>query len=428
MPSRTADRSPRRPWTAYAVRGWRRDIELFALSFLGLLLAHVVAPWGPYFVICCTVLVLWRRPDLRRRYHDVTRSRRSVQRMHAALWLCSIVGRDGRIPTVTSVESLAVGYRYQLQLPVGLHFELMEARAPELAAALSARDVQVRPCRENASLVNVTEVVVDPFPQNLRSPLVGAELFDLWQPIPFAVADDGRVVRLSLPEHNLLFGGEPGSGKSVALSGIVAAAALDPTVAITLLDGKQVELAAWRPVANHFVGPNQDQAVEALEFLRATMDLRYAELLENGKRKIDQESDFGLHLVVIDELAFYLRGGKKSSRDEFAELLRDLVSRGRAAGIIVVAATQKPSHEVVPTWIRDLFAYRLAMRCSSSDASDTILGSGWAQRGFSAATIDPSSRGVGYLLSEGGVPVLLKTPFISDEEMMSIVQRAMLIR
>ena len=59
--------------------------------------------------------------------------------------------------------------------------------------------------------------------------------------------------------------------------------------------------------------------------------------------------------MVIDEVAFYLRGGEKAPREHFAELMRDLVSRGRAAGIIVVAATQKPSHEVVPTWIRDLF-------------------------------------------------------------------------
>jgi len=103
-------------------------------------------------------------------------------------------------------------------------------------------------------------------------------------------------------------------------------------------------------------------------------------------------------------------------RDRFSELLRDLVSRGRAAGIIVVATTQKPSHEIVPTWIRDLFSFRLAMRCTSSDASDTILGQGWASQGYSAATIDPSMRGVGYLLAEGGIPGLVMTPFLDDDD------------
>ena len=134
-------------------------------------------------------------------------------------------------------------------------------------------------------------------------------------------------------------------------------------------------------------------------------------------------------MLVIDELAFYLRGGKKETRERFTELLRDLVSRGRAAGVvIVVAATQKPSHEIVPTWIRDLFSFRLALRCTSSDASDTILGQGWAHQGFSAATIDPTLRGVGYLLAEGGTPTLFMTPYLSDEDVDILAHRSFELR
>jgi SRSO17 transposase len=73
------------------------------------------------------------------------------------------------------------------------------------------------------------------------------------------------------------------------------------------------------------------------------MDGRFQSLLERGQRKIEPSGEFGLHVVVIDELAFFLRGGKKESREKFSELLRDLISRGRAAGIIVVAATQNPN-------------------------------------------------------------------------------------
>ena len=218
------------------------------------------------------------------------------------------------------------------------------------------------------------------------------------------------------PSTIFLIGGEPGSGKSVALSTIVAAAALDPTVHLTLLDGKHVELATWSLIADRFVGSDQEDAADALEELRDLMDLRYAMLVAERRRKLSPTDPEGLHVLVIDELAFYLRGGKKETRERFTELLRDLVSRGRAAGIIVVAATQKPSHEIVPTWIRDLFSFRLALRCTSSDASDTILGQGWAHQGFSAATIDPTLRGVGYLLAEGGTPTLLMTPYLSDED------------
>ena len=416
--------SARRPWISLGIRGWRVELGLFAVSVLVLLAADLTAPWGPYFVLGCVGVVLWRRPDLRERYETSVVERRNSYRIAFALEACEILGRAGTAPTVLSTEVTQVGLRYQLRLPPGLHVELLEAAAPVLAAALSARKVLISPHVDNAGLVTVTEVIADPLPEVIGSPLVSVESVDLWQPIPFGVAEDGHTVSLQLVEHNLLLGGEPGAGKSVALSSIVAAAALDPTVSLSLFDAKLVELAPWRHAADHFVGTDVDRGIEVLDHLRSSMEVRYELLLESGARKLSKDSDFGLHVVVIDELALYLRGGTKSQRDRFAELLRDLIARGRAAGIIVVAATQKPSHDVVPTSIRDLFSYRLAMRCSSSDASDTILGQGWASRDYSAASIAPANRGVGYLLAEGGVPVLIKTPHLSDAEIAVVARRA----
>jgi len=56
----------------------------------------------------------------------------------------------------------------------------------------------------------------------------------LWQPISLGVDEDGNQVSIGLPERNLLLGGEPGAGKSVALSLFIAAAALDPSVTLDL--------------------------------------------------------------------------------------------------------------------------------------------------------------------------------------------------
>jgi S-DNA-T family DNA segregation ATPase FtsK/SpoIIIE len=260
------------------------------------------------------------------------------------------------------------------------------------------------------------------------SPLLYAERTSLWEPIPLGLGEDGAPVEITLTEHNLLIGGEPGSGKSVVLSSIVTAGALDPTTTLTLLDGKQVELAIWMPVAERCVGPDLAEATEVLEDLQRTMDERYQLLLEHKRRKLEPTDQEGLRLVVIDELALYLRGGTKLLRDRFAEALRDLVSRGRAAGVIVVAATQKPSHEVVPTFVRDLFSYRMAMRCTSPDASDTILGQGWATRGYSASTIDPAQRGVGFLLAEGGVPARFRAAYFTDEDVAVLAHRAEMLR
>jgi DNA segregation ATPase FtsK/SpoIIIE, S-DNA-T family len=100
------------------------------------------------------------------------------------------------------------------------------------------------------------------------------------------------------------------------------------------------------------------------------------------------------------------------------------VSRGRAVGIIVLAATQKPSGDVVPTALRDLFGFRWALRCSTPQASDTILGQGWASQGFNAATVDAAHRGVGYLLHEGGRPARLRAFYLADAELTVIADRA----
>ena len=143
---------------------------------------------------------------------------------------------------------------------------------------------------------------------------------------------------------------------------MIATAALDPGARIWLLDGKLVELAAWAPVAERLAGPDGEEAIALLRHVREEMDARYRELLARGRRKVAREDGLALHLVVCDELAFYLTLPDKQQRQEFAELLRDLVARGRAAGVIVCAATQKPGSDVVPTALRDLFGFRLALQ------------------------------------------------------------------
>ena len=176
-------------------------------------------------------------------------------------------------------------------------------------------------------------------------------------------------------------------------------------------------------MAEQLVGPECEQAVELLRALQREMDARYRELLALGLRKVRREDGLALHLVVVDELAFYLSDSDRKLRQEVAELLRDLVARGRAAGVIVVAATQKPGADV-PTALRDLFGFRLALRCNTPQASDTILGQGWASSGYDASTVAGGQRGVGLLLAEGERPARIKTFHLSDAQIGAIVERA----
>src|SRR5439155_17552017 len=158
-------------------------------------------------------------------------------------------------------------------------------------------------------------------------PAAGADSLSLWEPVPIGVDEQGEPVGLPLVERNVLVGGEPGAGKSVALSLLVAAGALDPEARVWLLDGKLVELAAWAPIAEHVVGPDGAQAVALLRALQREMDARYRDLLARGLRKVRREDRLPLHLAVVDELAFYLSMSDRRLRQEFAERLRDLVAR-----------------------------------------------------------------------------------------------------
>jgi hypothetical protein len=329
-------------------------------------------------------------------------------------------------PRLLAVERVPAGDLLRVRVRGGQSATALDARREELAASLRVREVRVQRDRSDAATAHMTLVRRDPFEDAGPSswPTAEAQERSLWDPIALGVDEHGRPVEIGLVERNVLVGGEPGAGKSVALSLLVAAAALDGHARVWLLDGKLVELAAWAPVAERLVGPDGEQANGVLRDVQAVMEDRYRELLARGLRKVRRDDALPLHLVVCDELAFYLTLPDRKQRQEFAELLRDLVARGRAAGVIVVAATQKPGADVVPTSLRDLFGFRLALRCNTPQASDTILGQGWATAGADASTIPGGQRGVGYLLAEGERPQRIKGYHLTDPEIGGIVERA----
>lgn len=397
-----------------AVRGWGLEAVLafgvfllwdFAVALDGVGLGVLVLGMG--------VLVLWRSVGVRRRLVTLLRGRSSRRWLSRVLVACEVISRHGALPQVRSSETIPAGQRLYLRLAPGMTAEHIDDAAEAIAAVVGAREVRVLREPGNAAVAHLSILWRDPL--SMPAPPWPGAPGSLWEPLSLGVDEDGNAVSIGLVERNVLLGGEPGAGKSVALSLFIAAAALDPEVRLTLMDGKQVELAPWAGSAEHFVGPDMGDAIEVLKDLGAEMDRRYSVLLSSGLRKIERDSDFGLYVVAIDELAFYMRGGSKEERTQLAEALRDLISRGRAAGMIVVAATQKPSNDIVPTYVRDLFSFRMALRCTTPEASDTILGQGWAKEGYSASTLDPTLRGVGWLLAEGAVPVKVRTHHLDDD-------------
>ena len=253
--------------------------------------------------------------------------------------------------------------------------------------------------------------------------------FSMFDPVHLGQDEYGEPVYVNLAERNMLLGGEPGAGKSSGLNLITAHGALSHDCKLILVDGKQVELGLWQACADAFIGPSLTDAIEAFEHFQATMNDRYKTLLATGRRKITREDGEPIYLIPIDEYAYFSATvGSKPDREKFAGLTRDLVARGRAAGVIIVLATQRPSHQVIDPSMRDLFSYRWAFRCTTDASSDTVLGQGWASEGYTAADIDPLARGVGWLLSETGIPRRIKAAYLTDADIKYLASYAARLR
>jgi DNA segregation ATPase FtsK/SpoIIIE, S-DNA-T family len=261
--------------------------------------------------------------------------------------------------------------------------------------------------------------------------LPGAAL-SMFDPVFAGLDETGQPVHLDFADHmGIILAGEPGAGKSVGLTNIVAHGALSwSDCRLILIDGALVELGAWRSCADVFVGPDINAAIAVLEEEQQVINDRCEMLLDTGRRKIVKSDGVPMHLVVIDELAYYSATvGSKQEREKLTTALRDGAARGRKAAVRYVLATQRPSYDIVPSSLRDLFGYRWAFRCATDDSSDVVLGKGWASRGYTAAAIDVDARGVGLLLAEGKrIPRRVKAAYLDDLDIRRLAARAAALR
>jgi hypothetical protein len=414
-------------WLAGA--GWRWRLELAAVAMTVAVwsgLAAVASRPAATLLVAALLVSAVASAPVRARLGWVARRARLRRRWGRACRHAGLETFNERTPRITRIATAPVGEVLRVRLPAGQCVTEVEARAEALAAYLQIREVQVCRDPDNARYATVCLVRRDALAGTVRLgwPNLDAARLSVWEPIPVGVDEHARPVTIRLVERNLLLGGEPGAGKSVAQSLLLATAALDPEADLWLLDGKRVELAAWRDCARALVGPNVDEAIDVLHQLQTEMETRYEQLLDQRRRKVERGDGLRLQVVGCDELAFYTAGGDRKARDTFNSLSTDLIRRGRAAGIIWIAATQKPSADVVPTSLRDLVGYRWALRCATRAASDTILGAGMATAGFTASDIAGDQRGVGLLIADGEQPLRLRSYHLSDADLDTLAARA----
>jgi S-DNA-T family DNA segregation ATPase FtsK/SpoIIIE len=250
-------------------------------------------------------------------------------------------------------------------------------------------------------------------------------MLSMFDPIHVGSDEFGQPFYIRLIYKNLLAAGEPGGGKSGLLNTLAAHAALSTGSRNVLFDAKQVELGMWDDIADEFVGPDIGRAIITLLRLQKVMDNRYAWLRAHRRRKIEPGDGISVITSIFDEIAVYATVlGAEQEQRQFVSLLRDLVARGRAAAMPVVAATQRPSVDIIPKSLRDLFGYRAAFRCTSTGSSDIILGDGWSGAGYSATDISPVNPGEALLIAEGGIPQRIKAAYLSDTDITALADYA----
>jgi S-DNA-T family DNA segregation ATPase FtsK/SpoIIIE len=250
-------------------------------------------------------------------------------------------------------------------------------------------------------------------------------MLSMFDPIYVGNDEFGQPVLIRLIYKNLLAAGEPGGGKSGLLNTLAAHSALSSDSRNVLFDAKQVELGMWDHIADEFVGPDIHHAIITMLRLQKVMDNRYAWLRAHRRRKIEPADGINVITSIFDEIAVYATVlGTEQEQRQFVALLRDLVARGRAAAMPVIAATQRPSVDIIPKSLRDLFGYRAAFRCTSNGSSDIILGDGWSAAGITATAISPANPGEAFLIAEGGTPQRIKAAYLSDADIIALADHA----
>ncbi|MGE0796090.1 MAG: hypothetical protein AB7O29_12225 [Acidimicrobiia bacterium] len=173
-----------------------------------------------------------------------------------------------------------------------------------------------------------------------------------------------------------LIGASAGSGKSAWTNALVADLVRQPAGTVHLLgvDLKRVELGPWSPA---FVQVARDRAAaeRLIRWCREFVDVRMADLEAAGLRCVPDVPTVAWPYValVVEELGALL-SGRGPVVDELRQLLGELTMLGRAAGLIIVAAVQRPTTDLVPGQFRDNIPRRVLLRVPTLDHGQAVLG------------------------------------------------------
>ncbi|MFT8324708.1 DNA translocase FtsK [Oenococcus sicerae] len=333
----------------------------------------------------------------------------------------------------TQVSSVSLGptvTQYELKPARGVKVSTIANRSDDLALALSAKSIRIEAPIPGKPFVGV-EVPNEVQATVGFSDIIEHSKFNPKHPLTVPLGRDvnNEVISADLAAMpHLLIAGATGSGKSVAINGIISSLLmrLKPNeVKLMMVDPKRVELSMYNDLPHLLVPVISEprKAARGLQKAVKEMERRYELFADHGVRNIDgwnqKVEDYNKTkgnampkmpyiVIIVDELADLMMTAKG---DVETAIVR-IAQMGRAAGVHLILATQRPSVDVITGLIKANVPSRIAFAVSSGIDSRTILDQNGAEKLL--------GKGDMLFAPVGKEPTRIQGAFISDRDVETI--------
>ena len=290
--------------------------------------------------------------------------------------------------------------RYEFAQPQGVKLSKITNLSDDIALALGVGSVRIAPVPGKISAVGIEVPNRAVTPVHIREVIESREFTGHKSAVAFAVGKDiggnriiGDIARLP----HVLIAGTTGSGKSVCTNSLIISLLYKSTpeeVRFIMVDPKMVELAPYNGIPHLLIPVVTDpkKAAGALQWAVFEMMKRYKLFSENGVKELsaynalaeqfqpdengEQMKKLPSVVVVIDELADLMLVAAKEVEDSICRVAQ----MGRAAGVHLVIATQRPSADVITGLMKANIPSRIAFAVASSMESRIILDTPGAEK------------------------------------------------
>ena len=331
---------------------------------------------------------------------------------------------EAQIINVTRGPSVT---RYEVELEKGVRLNKLTTVADDIALSLGASGVRIAAVPGKISVVGIEVPNRAVTTVSLREVIDSGEFTKAKSKSSFAVGKDiggsciiGNIAKLP----HMLIAGTTGSGKSVCMNSIIISLlykASPDDVKLIMVDPKMVELGIYNGIPHLLIPVVTDpkKAAGSLQWAVTEMMRRYKAMSDAGVRDLESYNGIveaegeGCKLpqvvVIIDELADLMLVAAK----EVEESICRIAQMGRAAGIHLIIATQRPSADVITGLMKANIPSRIAFAVASAMESRIILDTQGAEKLVGRGDMLFSPIGT-------GKPVRVQGCYVSDEEVEAV--------